>query len=94
MRPIRTSTKFDRLYAKFIRNNQRLQQDVERSLILLAEDTAHPELKSHPLKGQLWGFSACSCGYDCRIIFQIRHDEATNEEYILLVDIGSHDEVY
>jgi two-component system NtrC family response regulator len=37
---------------------------------------------------------SCSCGYDCRILFQIRHDETTNEEYILPVDIGTHDDVY
>jgi mRNA interferase YafQ len=94
MRPIRTSTKFDRVYTKFIRNNRRLQSDVERALILLSENSTHSELHVHSLKGQLSGFSACTCRYDCRIIFQIRTDGVTNEEYILLVDIGTHDEVY
>jgi len=35
---------------------------------------------------------ACSCGYNCRIIFTV--EKQKNEEMILLIDIGTHDEVY
>jgi mRNA interferase YafQ len=38
--------------------------------------------------------SACSVSYDCRIIFGFEQDSETGEERILLIDIGSHDEVY
>ncbi len=93
-RALRTSSKFDRKYVKFVRNNPRLQQSIEAALQLLEEDSTHPKLGVHALKGSLAGVVSCSCGYDCRILFQIRSDEATNEEYILLVDIGSHDDVY
>ena len=45
-------------------------------------------------KGELLGLRACSCGYDCRIIFAIETDEDSKEKVILLLDIGTHDEVY
>jgi mRNA-degrading endonuclease YafQ of YafQ-DinJ toxin-antitoxin module len=31
---------------------------------------------------------------DCRIIFSFRKDSVTGDDLIVLVDIGSHDEVY
>ena len=53
-----------------------------------------PSLMSHRLKGEYDGLRACSCGYDCRIIFSIEKNEQTNEEEIVLLNVGSHDEVY
>ncbi|EHJ14237.1 hypothetical protein CWATWH0003_1101 [Crocosphaera watsonii WH 0003] len=37
---------------------------------------------------------SCSVSYDCRIIFIFSQDEDSEESLIILVDIGSHDEVY
>ena len=53
-----------------------------------------PSLGPHKLVGELMGLRACSCGYDCRIVFRIEVDESTELEVILLLDIGTHDEVY
>lgn len=39
----------------------------------------------------LW---ACSCGYDCRIVFSFENDEESGAELIVLLDIGTHDVVY
>ncbi|WP_299516923.1 hypothetical protein [Mucilaginibacter sp.] len=50
-----------------------------------------PTLRTHKLSGKLAAYLACSCGYDCRIIFTIEKD---NVENILLLDIGTHDDVY
>jgi mRNA interferase YafQ len=44
------------------------------------------------LKGELLGSSACSAGYDIRIVFQFVEHEG--REAILLETLGSHDEVY
>jgi mRNA interferase YafQ len=46
------------------------------------------------LTGQLDGWWSCSVVFDCRIIFGFDCDPETGEEIILLIDIGSHDEVY
>ncbi|MEG3900349.1 hypothetical protein QT989_32690, partial [Microcoleus sp. SVA1_B6] len=32
--------------------------------------------------------------YDCRIIYSLDRDSETAEELIILIDIGTHDEVY
>ena len=52
------------------------------------------QLGAHKLGGELLGLRACSCGYDCRIVFSIEQDKETGKEVILLLDIGTHDEVY
>jgi mRNA-degrading endonuclease YafQ of YafQ-DinJ toxin-antitoxin module len=46
------------------------------------------------LSGALFGLWACSCGYDCRIIFSVEIAPESDEEVIVLLDIGTHDEVY
>jgi mRNA-degrading endonuclease YafQ of YafQ-DinJ toxin-antitoxin module len=46
------------------------------------------------LTGQLNGWWSCSVSYDCRIIFGLTKDLETGEDIIILLDIGSHDEVY
>ena len=63
-------------------------------LELLSDDPFTTSLKSHKLTGQLDGLWSCSVAYDCRIIFAFRKDPITGDDLIVLVDIGSHDEVY
>jgi mRNA interferase YafQ len=46
------------------------------------------------LIGKLAGLLSCSCGYDCRIVFAIETDEKSGETVIVLLDVGTHDEVY
>ena len=59
---------------------------------LQAEDAFHPQLRSHKLKGEFAGSWACSVGYDLRIVFQfVQHEDS---EALLLVTVGTHDEVY
>ena len=51
-------------------------------------------LGTHKLSGALSGLWACSCGYDCRVIFSLETEAEGRSEVILLLDIGTHDEVY
>jgi mRNA-degrading endonuclease YafQ of YafQ-DinJ toxin-antitoxin module len=60
----------------------------------MEEDIFAPALGTHKLSGALSGLRACSCGYDCRIVFSLEHDSDSGAEVIVLLDIGSHDEVY
>lgn len=60
--------------------------------MLMSENIFAARLGTHKLSGKLQGAYACSCGYDCRIVFYL--DTFENAEVIVLVDIGSHDEVY
>lgn len=85
---------FQRSYKKFIKGNASLQEKINTALRLLAADPNSTELKTHKLSGELLGLLACSCGYDCRIVFMIEEDKVTGAKNIVLVDIGTHDEVY
>jgi len=60
----------------------------------LAEDPYHSTLKTHKLSGQLEGLWACWVEYDCRIVFAFESDPNTGEDVIVLIDLGTHDEVY
>ena len=61
---------------------------------LLAQDAFDPRLKTHKLRGQLEGLWACSVEYDCRIVFAFEPDPESAEDMIVLIDIGTHEEVY
>lgn len=93
-RPLVLTPKFRRAYRKFVRRDKRLQSRFEEALLGLQVDAFASELGTHKLSGNLLGLWACSCGYDCRIIFSIESDRSTGEEVVLLLDIGTHDEVY
>jgi len=56
---------------------------------LFSKNAFDSRLRTHKLTGKLEGLWAFSVAYDCRIIFKFFND---NE--ILLIDIGGHDEVY
>jgi mRNA-degrading endonuclease YafQ of YafQ-DinJ toxin-antitoxin module len=60
----------------------------------MRQDIFANSLGTHKLSGELTGLWACSCRYDCRIVFALETDEDTGREVILLLDVGTHDEVY
>ena len=94
MKKLVSTPRFQRSFRKFTRRNSSLQQKIENTLIQLADDAFSANLATHKLDGKLLGTLACSCGYDCRILFQFDLDAETAEEVILLLDVGTHDEVY
>lgn len=71
-----------------------MQDKILAVLELLSDDPFQPSFKSHKLTGQLEGLWSCSVSYDCRIIFAFKKEAETEKEVIVLIDIGSHDEVY
>ncbi len=94
MRALVPTQKYERAYRKFVRNNPSVQSKIDNALRQLSIDAFGPSLGTHKLSGKLFGLLACSCGYDCRIVFSIETDKQTNQEFIVLIDIGKHDEVY
>lgn len=88
---------FERAYRRYTKRNRSLKEAVKTTLQQLAEDAFDPRLSTHKLQGKLRELRACSCGYDCRIIFSIESlptDDDESEEVIVLVSVGSHDDVY
>ncbi|MEG5056938.1 type II toxin-antitoxin system mRNA interferase toxin, RelE/StbE family [Microcoleus sp. A2-C5] len=94
MKLITFAQSFKRAYKALIRKHPELQPKVEAILRLLAENSFEPSLQTHKLRGQLAGSWACSVEYDCRIVFNFVENPESGDEEILLLDIGSHDEVY
>lgn len=88
------SSSFKRAFKAIIKRQPDLKPKIEAKLRLLADDPYNPILRTHKLKGKLSGAWACSVEYDCRIIFSFEQNQATLEEEINLIDIGTHDEVY
>jgi addiction module RelE/StbE family toxin len=87
------STSFKKSYKKYVSKKPFLKTAIEDAILQLEEDAFAPGLKTHKLSGKLYGYLACSCGYDCRIVFSIEKEKSQNE-FILLIDIGTHEEVY
>ena len=83
---------FLRRAQRILRKHPQSAQDLQSALELLATDCFHPRLKTHKLKGELEGSWACSAGYDLRIAFKLVEYEGA--EAILLLTIGTHEEVY
>lgn len=59
---------------------------------MLECDVFHPSLRTHKLSGDLAGLWSSSAGYDLRIVFELVHYNGA--EAVLLLSVGTHDEVY
>lgn len=88
---IRTSA-FVRATKRHLKKHPDLLEPLRETLTLLEGDAFDARLRTHKLKGDLTGTWACSGGYDLRIVFEfVRHDGL---EAVLLLSVGTHDEVY
>ena len=85
---------FKRAFKRIVRKNPQLEDKILAVLELLENDPFTNSLKSHKLRGQLDGLWACSVEYDCRIIYTFEQGSDNDNGIILLIDIGTHDEVY
>lgn len=94
MRLLVITPKFRRAYRKLGKRTPKLQDHIDEVLRQMQTDVFAPALGTHKLSGALLGLWACSCGYDCRVIFSLEIDDKTGYEVILVHDIGTHDEVY
>ncbi len=94
MRALVLTPKFKRAFRKFVQRDQKLQKRIETTLSQMQLDVFAPSLGTHKLEGQLHGLQACSCGYDCRVVFSIEKDQKTESEVIILLNVGTYDEVY
>ena len=85
---------FQKGFKKATRKNRALQKRIFSVLKELSEAPFNPVLKTHKLHGKLSGLWACEVEYDCRIVFTFERHPHTEQDLIVLVDIGKHDEVY
>ncbi|MBN8838018.1 MAG: type II toxin-antitoxin system YafQ family toxin [Sphingobacteriia bacterium] len=67
------------------------EKEFWKRLELFIANPFEPQLKTHKLSGKLKGLSSFSIEYDLRVVFYFTKDKPTKA---VLIDIGTHDEVY
>jgi len=85
---IHWGSSFRRAYRKRIAKSP-LEKQFARQMKAFIEDPFAPGLKTHKLSGKLRDLWSFSVSYDCRVIFKF-----LPAQEVLLIDIGSHEEVY
>jgi addiction module RelE/StbE family toxin len=91
-RTLLRSPAFGRDLRRWLKTHPDTAASIEQTLEQLSADVAHPSLRTHKLRGALADCWACSAGYDLRIVFE--YTEHEEHEAILLLALGTHDEVY
>ncbi|MFW9262143.1 type II toxin-antitoxin system YafQ family toxin [Nostoc sp. CALU 546] len=88
------SPTFVRVFKRLVKKNPELRSQIEQVLQQIAEDPFQLSLRSHKLKGDSSGRYSCSIDYRNRILFKFVTNPESGEEEILLLTLGSHDDVY
>lgn len=85
---IRIHKNFKKSFDKKIKSNPKLRSKFKKRLELFQKDKNHKLLRDHPLKGDMIGYRSFSVTGDIRVIYVEREDK------IVLVYIGTHNQVY
>jgi len=85
---IEYSSLYLRKARKILKGDPKLKDIYTEFLNKLITNPLEPSLQTHPLSGSLKGKFACALTYKLRIVFEI------TDKTILLLNIGTHDEVY
>jgi addiction module RelE/StbE family toxin len=80
---------FLRILKKWRKKYPDLQERFQQKITLFVEEPFHPSLRTHRLSGNLDGYWSLSITHEYRLVFKFVLDNQ-----VLLIDIGSHDEVY
>ena len=74
----------------FFRKHPELLPQYQKVLELMEINPFHPSLRLHPLKGKLRGLHSVSINISYRLTIEF----IIEDQGIILIDIGSHDEIY
>jgi addiction module RelE/StbE family toxin len=80
---------FKRSYRKRIHRHPQLKRQFREKMEMFLEEPFDSQLRTHKLSGKLKGTWAFSINDEYRVIF-----EFINTHKVLLIDFGTHDEVY
>ena len=75
---------------KFLKRHPDLVRQYRKTLELLEINPHHPSLRLHALKGRLQGLHSVSITFGYRITMEL----IIKEKEIVLINIGTHEEVY
>jgi mRNA-degrading endonuclease YafQ of YafQ-DinJ toxin-antitoxin module len=83
------SSAFKRAFKKRIKGNENLESKFWQKLEIFTSDPYNPSLRTHKLSGKLKDLWSFTVDYNVRTLFYLTEDNKA-----ILVDFGSHDEVY
>ena len=81
---------YNKRATRFLKKHPDLYSQYEKTLKLLEIQPHHPSLRMHKLKGSLSDLHSVSINLSYRITLEV----IIHDEQLILVDVGSHDEVY
>ena len=81
---------YEKIEKRFLKRHPDLLHRYRKTLALLEQDPFHPSLRLHGLEGRLAGLHSVSITLQYRITLELE----IREREIVLVNVGSHDEVY
>ena len=84
------SAKYEKKAKKFFKKHSYLKDKYIKTIRILQSNPHHPSLRLHKLQGNLKDFYSVSIDMEYRIII----DFIIVDKRIILIDIGSHNEVY
>ena len=90
MYEIKFADGYEKRAIKFLKKHKDLYDKYKKTIELLENDPMHPSLRVHKLQGKMNQFSSVSINMKYRIVI----DFIIVDDVIILVDIGSHDDVY
>ncbi|HCC06496.1 TPA: type II toxin-antitoxin system mRNA interferase toxin, RelE/StbE family [Candidatus Nomurabacteria bacterium] len=87
-REILYDNSFHKQFKKIIKNNKELEEKSIKVLEILKENVFDSKLSTHKLSGELKKYYSAKVTFDIRVLFYF------DDEYIYLIDIGNHNDVY
>jgi len=75
---------------KFAKKHPELRNQYKKVLLLLEANPQHPSLRLHALSGKLEGLHSVSINISYRLTIEM----LIKDKQIILINVGSHDEVY
>jgi mRNA-degrading endonuclease YafQ of YafQ-DinJ toxin-antitoxin module len=81
---------YARRAARFLKRHPEMEGVYAKALLLLEANPHHPSLRLHPLKGRLDGLHSVSINLSFRITLEM----IMTDKEIILINVGSHDDVY
>ena len=85
-----TTKSYERSLKKFKKYHPEMREQYEKTLKMLVFDPTHPSLRLHKLQGKLQDLYSVSINMKFRILLEF----IVQDDQIILINIGSHDQLY
>jgi len=81
---------YEKKAVKFFKKHKEIYPQYKKTIEILSRNPYHPSLRLHKLQGKLSAYHSISINMKYRVVI----DFIIQNDVIILVDIGSHDDVY